>query len=342
MTTPHLAVIICTYNRADNLRLALQSVLRQECHGFTYEIVVVDDASTDHTRETVLELAASTPVPVRHVRQEGQCGIAHARNRGVAEAKGDYVVFFDDDQLADPRWLHELLAVARAHDAAIVGGPRKLDLSADMLAGLGPVCRSILGESLYDAPPVILHGKELPTTGNLFIARRVFDAIGDFNAAISRASGEDTDFILRARAHGFDIWTAPKAMVAHMIPAYRVTPPYFQWVSLRWGVIFARQNRINFGLAKTAAYAVARMGQAKLIHAPKLLGALLRGDAAAAADRKCLIWRAVGYARTTLSLMLPGIFAQTRFFERLDFRNERLMFDCNRAGAAGEKKEPAQ
>ncbi len=343
MTSPRLAVIICTYNRADSLKQALQSVLRQNCDGFSYEIVVVDDASTDHTRETVQAMAADAAMPLRYVRQEDRCGIAHARNRGVAEARGDYVVFFDDDQIADPQWLQCLVNVAQEKNADLVGGPRRLALSPDALARLGPVCRSILGENLYEGPPAPLHGKELPTTGNLLISRRVFDAIGNFNAAISRSSGEDTDFILRAREHGFTVWTAPKAMVAHMIPAYRVTPAYFKWVSLRWGVIFARRDRINDGLLRTVAFAVARIGRAKLLHLPRLIAAILRGDAATAADAKCLIWRAVGYGRTTLAMPAPPLFAQERFFERLDFRNERLLFghvekemaDADRTDCAG-------
>ena len=326
MTSPRLAVIICTYNRADSLKKALRSVLLQECDGFSYEIVVVDDASTDHTRETVQTMAADAAVPLRYVRQEDQCGIAHARNRGVTEARGDYVVFFDDDQLADPQWLQCLWDVAQEKNADIVGGPRRLDLPPDVLSRLGPVCRSILGENLYKGPPALLHGKELPTTGNLLIARRVFDAIGHFNAAISRSSGEDPDFILRAREHGFTIWTAPEAMVAHMIPAYRTTPAYFRWVSLRWGVIFARQNRISDGLFKTTVFALARIGRAKLLHIPRLVAAIVRGDAAAAADTRCLIWRAAGYGRTTLAMLAPRLFAQERFFEQLDFRNERILF----------------
>src|SRR4029077_10495906 len=103
MNPPNVSIVVCTHNRAAMLRDALESLLRIETAGkFSYEIVVVDNASTDGTAQTVASLRQTAPV-LRYV-YEAKKGIATARNRGLRESKGEWIAFFDDDQLADPRW----------------------------------------------------------------------------------------------------------------------------------------------------------------------------------------------------------------------------------------------
>ncbi len=324
MTPESLSVVICTLNRADSLRRALETVIGQAPEDFETEVVVVDDGSTDSTRDVVEELARNSVLPVRYVREDSKAGIAVARNRGVNEARGQWIVFFDDDQLAASDWIKQLMAVAAEKSALIAGGARKLDVPEDLLSRLGPVCRSVLGENLYPPQPEKLTGKDLPTTGNLLIAKKIFETVGVFDTRLT-SSGEDADLIHRARAAGFEVWTAPKAMVAHMIPRYRLEPAYFRWVSLRWGNQFARFD-IKRGKACLAAGAVARLGQALLVNVPKLLAARLKGDAAAALDAQCLLWRALGYVRTAFALMAPRVFPQRRFLAELEFRSERDLF----------------
>lgn len=321
-----LSVVICSYNRADSLAQALESVVAQSpSPDFDVEVVVVDDGSTDHTAETVARVAAAAPVPVRHVYEGARAGIAVARNRGVTEARGNWVVFFDDDQLAEPDWLIQLNRVARANRAKCVGGARKLDLPPGKLAALGPICRGILGENLYSGPPAILTGKELPTTGSLLISKEIFDRVGLFDTTLT-SSGEDAELIGRARRAGYDIWTAPEAMVAHMIPKHRQEAPYFRWVSLRWGNQFARIDAKNRGRAWVVALALARLKQGFLLHLPRMAMAAARGDAATVIDCKCLLWRMWGYVRTAAHLAAPGVFPQRAFLEFLEFRGERALF----------------
>ncbi|MFP4501127.1 MAG: glycosyltransferase family 2 protein [Candidatus Hydrogenedentota bacterium] len=319
-----ITVVVCTYTRANYLRRALESLVRQETPDFTYEVVVVDDESTDDTPAVVAEADAHAPIPVRYVLQPGREGLAHVRNRGVAEMQGDWLAFFDDDQLAEPGWLRQLLQVARDHDARLVGGPRRLHLPEETMAQLGPVSRSLLGENLYTGPPTVLNGKELPTTGNLLIGREVIDNVGAFDPKFS--GNEDTEFLQRARAAGYAIWTAPEAMCAHLIPQYRTETAYFRWTSLRWGYGFAGIDWKNHGTMKMLAYAAARLAQAAIITVPRWIAARLQGGAAEALDRKLLLWRAQGYARTAFWLAAPRLFPQRRFINLMDFGKERELF----------------
>ncbi len=335
MPDPTISVVICTYNRAETLRRAVESVMRQETNGaFSFEIVVIDDGSTDNTRETVEALASESPAPVRHVFEGGGGCIPVTRNRGIAEARGEWVAFFDDDQLAEPGWLQGLLDTARRLDVLLVGGPRRLDVPADRLARLGPERRAMLGEEMYPTAPIEFDGKRLPTTGNLMIHRRVFEAIGTFDVSMA-FSGEDADLLRRARAAGFPIWTAPGAMVVHLIPEYRLDLEYFRWVSYRWGANFARMDLKDHGLAGMLARCAARCAQALAGHVPRLALASVGKNDSRYGDLHCLLWRAEGYCRQAVRTLSPTLFAQTAFFDRLEFRKERQSFKGGAQGTQG-------
>src|SRR5688572_12404265 len=128
MTTPDISIVVCTHNRAAMLREALASLYHLETGGrFTYEIVVIDNASTDATPQAIAAAAGESPAPLRGIH-ESQKGIVAARNRGIQEARGRWIAFFDDDQLADGRWLAELYRGAGQFDCRVVGGAVHLSL----------------------------------------------------------------------------------------------------------------------------------------------------------------------------------------------------------------------
>ncbi|HPG67280.1 MAG TPA: glycosyltransferase family A protein [Candidatus Hydrogenedentes bacterium] len=319
--TMNISVVICTYNRAAMLRLALESLLNQEVdETFAYEVVVVDDRSTDTTADVVAEMAARNAVPVRYVRAEG-LGVAHARNTGVKAAGGDWVAFTDDDQLNDVRWLRELVAVAIPNKADVVGGTVALRLEAEPAIPLTEQTRSILGAKERKEAQV-LSRNDMVGTGNLMIRRGVFDAIGFFDNTLEWG-GEDDDFLRRVLAGGFRIWNAPKSVVYHMIPPYRVDVKYYRWASLRVGVAFAEVDARFLGRRTVVLMCVARLGKALLVHLPRYAVAHLRKNRQQALEHQCYLWRATSYGRQALFLIAPKRFRQERFFTGLKFRGER-------------------
>lgn len=330
MPQADISVVICTYNRADILRLALDSLIAQQTQGaFSYEIVVVDDASTDKTHETVEEAAARSDVPIRYARAEGK-GVARARNRGIEEALGEWIAFTDDDQANEPNWLHELVLVAREQDVDCVGGTVQLRLDTVPAIPLTPLTKSILGNKTH-AESRVTRLMECPGTGSVMMKRPVFDTIGKFNESLVWG-GEDADLMLRVMNAGIAVWFAPKAVVHHLIPPYRTSPAYFRWASLRVGVALAEVDCRRRGLGKLMLLCVARIGQAVLVHVPRLLIALARRNAADALERKCLLWRAMSYTRETLQLLSPRLFTQKRFFNGLEFRAERTTLGASADG----------
>jgi glycosyltransferase involved in cell wall biosynthesis len=320
---PEISVIVCTYNRAAALAGALRSVVQQETGGeFHFEVVVLDDRSTDDTRAVVERLGAQSPVPVRYVRTEGYPA---SRNRGVEEARGAWVAYFDDDQLAESDWLRELYRAALQTGAAIVGGARRLRFVSPPAQPCGLVTRSILGEKEHGAELCRCNRVSLAVSGNVLIRRDVFSAFGGF-ATNMPCGMTDIDFTRRALERGVASWYAPTAVVHHLIPPHRLTEEYLRWTCYRVGLSMALINQTYAGRLNMILRCALRVGHAVLVNAPLLVFARLRRDQTTVLDRRCYAWLAYGGARMVLSRLLPRIFPQEEFFRELEFRKERQRF----------------
>ncbi|MBI2824606.1 MAG: glycosyltransferase family 2 protein [Planctomycetia bacterium] len=319
---PLVSVIVPTFNRAQMLRDALETLVRLRTDGrFTYEVIVADNASTDNTREVAQRFEST--VPVRYVFCD-RPGDGPARNQGLAAAHGDWFAFFDDDQLATPDWLLELFSAARMAQALVVGGAVHLDLTEEQSRRLGPICRKALREL---KPYRDLHpysDKILPGCGNALVSREVFDSIGRFGETF-RSGGSDTDFFGRARAAGFMPWYTPRAVIRHRIPPHRLTPDYFRWDALQGAENTATHNFKRVGRAGVAVLSLARLAQSLLVHVPLLAIAWLRRDPGGVLGRKTRLWRTEGYTRKALALIAPRLFPQRQFFATLDMRVGRTI-----------------
>lgn len=206
--TPRASVIVPTYNRAASLDRLLDALDSQCVAPERFEVVVVDDGSTDHTPEVLRGRRH-----VSSVRQVNQ-GPGAARNHGVLESTSPLIVFVDDDCVPEEDWLQRLI---EADDAA---GPQ--------VAGFGgriaPLHRSFLadfvqGERLVDHSPLDGDpaGLRYIVTANAAFRRTQFRSVGGFDRAMSEA-GEDVDLSLRLRALGHRLVRVPDATVRHAHP----------------------------------------------------------------------------------------------------------------------------
>jgi GT2 family glycosyltransferase len=303
----------------------LAHLVLQEVDGkCSYEIVVVNDLSSDSTAEVVAEIMASSPIRIRYILGDGQ-GIASARNLGISGSFGEWIAFVDDDEFADPNWLNELVVFAKKTGRDVVGGAVLLDLSDSETSEIAPVCRLMLGESVGRNKPEKYTRRFSPGCNNLLVHGSVFDAVGRFDESLTRG-GEDVDFWMRVRGVGIEAWFTPQAVVRHYVPTYRLDETYLFWVSSRWGSLGACRDYKEWGLVRTQLMCMAKMIQACLINIPLLISGLLLGNKAAVVARECLLLRAIGYARQSLFLLSPRIFTQARYFAGLTFRSERGMF----------------
>jgi glycosyltransferase involved in cell wall biosynthesis len=240
------SVIVCTYNRAANLpdclgRLALQ----QDVAGMSWEVVVVDNNSSDDTRETVAELSRHLPIAVRYVF-EGKQGLNHARNRGIIDSSGRYFAFVDDDILVSPRWLTSLHRALQDYNADAVGSCIHLPESTQLPNWIAPDMYGFLGYQDYGPTPRVLDGTtQYPFGGNMSFNRRVVDKIGLFDTSLGRRGagrkrselfkGAETDYFQRLASAGGRILYIPDALVYHRIMPFQLEKSYFRTIHFNAG-----------------------------------------------------------------------------------------------------------
>ena len=230
-----VTVVICTYNRSESLSATLRSLAEMAVPpGVAWEIIVVDNNSTDDTQGVVERFAAASGLKVRYVF-EAQQGLSHARNRGIQEAKGDIIAFTDDDVSVGKEWVAEIQKAFTRLDCLALGGriyPTWAHSRPDWLeeegpyALQGPIIKFDLGDQTCEA-------KRLPFGANMAFKRVAFERYGLFRADLGRTNGglmggEETDFFHRLRQDGEKIFYVPGAYVRHPVVEERIQRSYYQ------------------------------------------------------------------------------------------------------------------
>jgi GT2 family glycosyltransferase len=198
---PSVSIIVCSYNGAKTLAECLESLGRIDYPN--YEVILVDDGSTDNTRE----IAARFP-NVRYVHQTNH-GLSHARNHGAALAKGEIFAYTDSDCMADPDWLYYLLSTLLGGKYAGVGGPNVSPpaqnwVQACVAAAPGGPSHVLLTDTIAEHIPGC----------NMAWYRWAFESVGGFDPEYHKA-GDDVDFCWRVQQAGHDIAFSPTAIVWH-------------------------------------------------------------------------------------------------------------------------------
>jgi GT2 family glycosyltransferase len=294
VTSPDISIVVCTRNRALLLPGALTSLYDLATENeFTYEIVVVDHASSDSTPQVIAEAAKQAKHPLRGVREE-RPGIVAARNRGIDEAQGRWIAFFDDDQLADWHWLAELYRGAAEHDCRVVGGAVQLALPAGCTRELAPTVRMLLGESMGGDHPQRYGGRLTPGCGNLMVERSVFEQIGQFETAID-GRGEDADLFERLQRARIDAWYIPTATIHHLTPPERLQREYLLRISAGLGRGAAVRQLKALGLIHFTCLWLAKAARVVAIDYPQLMLAGIRRNDEATLGQRCQLTISQGF-----------------------------------------------
>jgi glycosyltransferase involved in cell wall biosynthesis len=231
---PVISVVISTYNRARSLESAIASVIRQ-ADPPAYELIVVDNRSTDETAAVVRRIAAQHS-NVRYVYEERQ-GVSYGRNAGIDAAGSDLLAFTDDDVAVAPDWLRAILRAAEEHpECGCIGGkvlPRWPKAPPPWLTERHWAPLALLD---YGGPQRIDAGSpRCLITANMAIRREVFDRIGRFRPEFQKTAGstcsnEDRELQERYWRAGGLCWFDPRIVVEAEIQPERLTKSYHrQW-----------------------------------------------------------------------------------------------------------------
>ena len=233
-----LSVIICTYNRCDLLRRTLKGLLDQETGGvINYEVIVVDNNSTDKTKEVAEELGKNFDVSFRYIFEVRQ-GKGYALNRGINEARGEILACADDDVTVSNGWVRNIAAIFRTKDIDLLGGKVELALDFNMpewvdeIMWRGPLGTYDLGENYIENNT----RKILPIGGNFSIRKSACKKFGNFLVHDGRS--QDTEFAARWDRLGAKIAYSPDSVVKHHISSQRVTKNFFR----KWYFLCGKNN----------------------------------------------------------------------------------------------------
>lgn len=287
-----ITVIICTFNRASVLNTTLSSLRSlQVPTSLEWELLVIDNNSSDSTREVVDNFAAASGLNVRYVFEKRQ-GKSYALNTGIGAASGNIVAFADDDVAFHPEWLINLTKTLEDYDCIAVGGRIVPVWNAPVPAWLQMEGQQAIGHfDLGEKHQEIdyAHG------ANGAFKRKAFEKYGLFQVETGpdgklRGGHEDDEFGARLRRQGERIMYAPRAIVYHPVETEKLNKRYFRkWFydtgrTMMWARIWPRETVLYFGIPRFLFAALVR----------NCLQWPLTTDQKRRFRRECQAWRAAG------------------------------------------------
>lgn len=266
----NLSVIICTWNRSKTLALTLASLEASDVPiGIEWEVLVVDNNSTDDTSfvcQTFVEKASGR---FRYLFEKQQ-GKSFALNAGILQARGEILVFTDDDATVGQQWLSEIYETFRRHQCSGVAGrivPRWACKQPSWIDLDGPYRHEAYGGIVRFEKGDVPHALNCTAAGaNVAFRRSVFQKYGLFRTDLGRtiryfmsgshadlgqlndlAVGEDTEYCRRLLDAGEKIMYAPGAIVFHPVEEYRTDRKYFYRLAFQYGRYMVRVDGIPDG-----------------------------------------------------------------------------------------------
>ncbi len=250
-------VIVATCNRARTLQTTLDSLAAQRVpDGFTWELLVVDNNSTDGTRAVIEAFVTAHPRRIRYLF-EPQQGKTFALNTAIARARGRVLCFTDDDVRLDPHWLARMVGAMQEHGCAAAGGrilpewtqPRPAWLETTGPRRLGSV---IVSMDLGDAFRWFADTDTLPLGASLAITAGALQRVGPFRTDLGPTSGslirgEDSDICRRLLAAGEQLLYVPDAIALHPVDDRRLTRAYFERYYFDQGRALTREEGLPPG-----------------------------------------------------------------------------------------------
>jgi len=230
-----ISIIICTYNREQFIYKALQSLAQNDFSTDLYEIILVNNNSTDQTETQCKTFQQDYPhINFRYFIETNQ-GLSHARNRGISESQGDLLVFLDDDSFVNPDYLQNLDQYQKEYpNMAAFGG----EITPLFETGIAPAWLSKWTYSWVSAinlgnSVTLFTGNKYPIGANMGFKKNYFEKHGAFNTALGRSKknmmgGEEKDLFNRVDKQTEKIYYLPLLKVQHVIPESRTTKAYIK------------------------------------------------------------------------------------------------------------------
>ena len=237
-----ISVVVCTFNRAALLAECLRSLASQTLDKRYYEVIVVNNNSTDDTQGITEEFCQKND-NFSLVIETSQ-GLSHARNRGRKEAKGEYVAYIDDDARAFNNWCENIFKyILKNPQVEAFGGPYQAYYNSEKPEWY----KDEYGSWFLTGEERLLNDTEFINGTNMVYKKSIFQKIGGFSTQIGMTGnkisyGEETNLQLRFRAIGGNINYVPEIIVEHLVLPTKM--------SLKWML----QSEFNNGLSAKVTF----------------------------------------------------------------------------------------
>ncbi len=319
-----VTVLICTYNRASLLCQTLDSLAGLTIPpDTTWEVLVVDNNSSDDTRGCVEGRQPAFPTALRYHFEPRQ-GKSNALNTGFAIANGEILLYTDDDVRVPAQWLAAALGPLRIRlDIAYTGGPVEPIWERRPPAWLRPegnVGAPLAIKDHGNHPFVFEEALKTPLGVNMAVRRELIERIGGFRPDLGRSGKsllgqEQAEFFYRSRAAGALGLYVPEMLLAHHVPASRTTHRYLRRWWLWKGISHARLHRIhgetelglNLRTVRRLWGIPAYILRSIVTDALQAAGFAVRGQWSAAIAKEMMVWYGLGYVRETLLHRAPAV-----------------------------------
>ena len=237
-----ISIIICTYNREKYIRPLLESIAKNDYPTTDYEIVLVDNNCTDNTHGVCEQFAAAhKEVAFRYVIEPEQ-GLSAARNKGIKEAKGDIIIYVDDDALVDSDYIRIYAEHFTAYpDTMAAGGPIEPLYETQEPSWMSPYTKALLTAWMNYGDKVREYPKgRYPGGGNAAYRKEVFERVGLFNTELGRKgnlllASEEKDIFDKMKALDMKVLYLPTPVLHHCIPQAKLEEDYFNRLTFQIG-----------------------------------------------------------------------------------------------------------
>ena len=260
-----LSLVIATYNRAEQLMVTLGSVAMQNAEAESWECIVVDNNSSDNTRERVEAFKSKhNSLNIRYIFEQNQ-GLSYARNAGIVASRGDIVAFIDDDERIVADFVSAYIDLFDQHpDAMAAGGEIIAEYPTGRPRWMSRYTeRPIANPMSFGDRVKLFPSSRIPGGGNMAMRRRVFDSIGMFNTSLGRTGkrllgGEESDLFERIVKHEYRVYYAPRAVMYHIIPKEKLSRDYFVRLATNTGISQRTRAELNHTMLKLYVAEVAK------------------------------------------------------------------------------------
>ncbi len=271
-----ISAVICTYNRDKFIRAALQKLTEQTLPAKDYEIIIVDNRSTDNTAAICQEFISTHPFyNIRYVFESNK-GLSFARNRGWQEAESPIITYIDDDAEAAPQFLESIVRFLEKHKEAVGIGGRVVPIYPDTgePAWMNKYLNGFVGRMDFGGAAKVFEGNmKYPAGCNMTYRKEILQQAGGFNNELTFRS-DDKYIYYQVSKISDKVYYLPEATVHHNIDSDRLRFSNFEKLFLKTGneeKIRLKTEKGGSGLAKKFFELVLKFGASLLLYLKYLL-----------------------------------------------------------------------